>query len=156
MNLLFAHGLILLSAAMYQLPATPPMKMGLWETTSSMKMSMPGMNMPAGAGGRTTTVRACLTPERYAQDLATSQQQHDCTVTNQSFGAGTYSFDIACPRGNAKGHFEMKWEGDTGHGTMHMDMTAGDRAMSMDNTMTTKYLGADCGAVKPGTPQVVH
>jgi hypothetical protein len=46
-------------------------------------------------------------------------------------------------------------------GTIHMtaDMTGrsgGTAHMTIDNTMTSKYLGADCGTVKPGTAEVVQ
>lgn len=157
MKTLLASGLVLVSAGWFQMPSKPPMKMGLWESTSTTTMKMPDMpaGMPGMGGGRTTKVRVCMTPETYEKDLARQQQQRECTISNQSTTANSYSFDISCPRNNATGHFKMTWEGDAGHGTMHMDMNAGGHAMSMDSTMESRYLGADCGSVQPGSPEIV-
>ena len=45
-----------LLAGFFQMPTAPPMKLGLWETTSSTTMQMPGMEM-AGADDEGTELR---------------------------------------------------------------------------------------------------
>jgi Protein of unknown function (DUF3617) len=151
---LFVGSAVLLGYMM-QMPSTPPMKMGLWSTTSTTTMSMPGMQMPQGAGNRTTKVRSCMTPESYAKDVAEMQsQQRDCTRSNESWTGNGFSFDISCPKTNATGHFKMTWSNDSGHGTLHLEMSPGGRSMVMDTTLESHYVGADCGSVKPGSPEV--
>jgi hypothetical protein len=39
---------------------------------------------------------------------------------------------------------------------MHMVMNQGDKAMTMDTSWESKYVGADCGSVTPGTPQIMQ
>ena len=144
-------------AAMFQMPATPPVKMGLWESSVASKMS--GADLPpqmAGMGARTTTVHSCLTPESYAKAMANSQQQRDCVRSNEVWGAKSWSFDMSCRGGQATGHFEMIFDStESAHGSMHMSMNAGGHAMQSDATMTMHYLGADCGKVTPDKPEIV-
>ncbi|HZL26738.1 MAG TPA: DUF3617 domain-containing protein [Acidobacteriaceae bacterium] len=155
MKILFVVGASML-AAMFQMPATPPVKMGLWESSVAMKMS--GADMPpqmAGMGGRTTIVRSCYTPESYAK--AMSNSQGDCTRTHEVWGAKSWSFDLSCRSGQATGHFEMTFDSqESAHGSMHMTMNAGGHSMQTDSTMTMHYLGADCGKVSPDRPEIVH
>ena len=156
MNILLAHGVAILSAALLQMPAKPPMKMGLWESTTTMTMKMPDMpNMPGGVP-RTTKVRSCMTPENYAKNFYNSQQQKDCTRTNETWSGGKYTVDISCPAMNSKGHLEMNVSSmESGHGTMHMDMSPGGRSMSMDMTIDTHFVSADCGSVSPDKPEII-
>jgi Protein of unknown function (DUF3617) len=157
MKILFVVGASML-AAMFQMPATPPVKMGLWEGSVAMKMS--GADLPAGMAGignRTTVVRSCYTPESYAKAMANSQQQKDCVRSNEVWGAKSWSFDMSCRSGQTKGHFEMNFDStEAAHGSMHMTMNPGSgHPMEMDTTMTMHYLGADCGNVSPDKPQIV-
>jgi hypothetical protein len=145
-------------AAMFQMPAAPPVKMGLWESSVAMKMS--GADMPpgmAGLGNRTTKVRSCYTPESWAKAMAQSQQQKDCVRSNEVWGAKSWSFDMSCRSGQTTGHFEMTFDdSENAHGVMHMNMNTGGRAMQMESTMNLHYLGADCGKVSPDKPEIVR
>lgn len=157
MKILFVVGASML-AAMFQMPATPPVKMGLWETSVAVKMS--GADLPpqmAGMAARTTTLRSCFTPESYAKAMANNPQDRDCTRTNEVWGAKSWSFDMSCRSGQASGHFEVTFDSpESAHGSMHMSMNAGGHAMQTDSTMTMHYLGADCGKVSPDRPEIVH
>jgi len=156
MKVLFVVGASML-AAMFQMPTTPPVKMGLWESSVAMKMS--GADMPPGMasfGNRTTKVHSCLTPESYAKALANSQQQKDCVRSNEVWGAKSWSFDVSCRSGQTTGHFEMTFDDtESAHGVMHMTMNAGAHPMQMDSTMNLHYLGAECGKVTPDKPEIV-
>jgi hypothetical protein len=143
-------------AAMFQMPATPPVKMGLWESSVAMKMS--GADLPPGMAGmanRTTVVRSCYTPESYAKAMANSQQG-SCKRTNEVWSAKSWTFDMSCRSGQTSGHFEMFFDDkENAHGSMHMTMNAGAHAMQTDSTMTMHYLGADCGSVTADKPVIV-
>jgi hypothetical protein len=141
-----------LLAGLLQAPMAPPMKLGLWETTSSMTMQMPGMQMPA----RMTKVRSCATADSWAKAFGQARQNKDCRPVNEKQTATTYSFDLSCTSSKATGHVEMDFgNGTTGHGTMHMVMDAGGKEMTMDQTWDSTYVGADCGSVKPGSPEIL-
>ena len=129
------------------------MKLGLWETTSSTKMQMPGMDMAA----RTMKVRSCATAESWRKAFGSARQSKDCTPVNEKRTATSYSFDLSCSSSKATGHVEMDFgNGSTGHGSMHMVMNAGGKEMTMDTKWESKYVGADCGSVAPGTPDVLQ
>lgn len=56
-------------------------------------------------------------------------------------------------------HFEAQFDGnDHMHGTGKMQMTgqAFPQGMTMNMTMSSHYVGADCGDVKPGSAKVIH
>lgn len=140
-----------------QMPSKPPMKMGLWETTTNSSISMPGMNMPSGVGNRTTTVRSCATPESYADAFRREELRASCERSNEKWTGSTYSFDIACGQPKGKGHFEMTFDtADAGHGTMHVETAMQDHSMTLDMTMKAHWLSADCGAVAPGKGVIVR
>ena len=142
-----------LLAGFFQMPTEPPMKLGLWETTSSTKMQMPGMDMAA----RTMKVRSCATAESWRKAFGSARQSKDCTPVNEKHTATTYSFDLSCSSSKATGHVEMDFgDGTTGHGSMHMVMDAGGKTMTMETTWESKYVGADCGSVAPGTPEIIQ
>jgi hypothetical protein len=128
--------------------------MGLWETSSTVKMNIP--NMPAGMPGmgpRTNKVRSCMTPESYAKGLAGAQQK-DCMHSNESISDKGYSFDLTCRGGKETGHFEMIFDSPTAtHGTMQLKV--GTSAIS-DSTFTANFVSADCGGITPDKPQIVH
>lgn len=142
----------LLGAGM-QTATAPPMKLGLWETTATTTMQMPGMAMPS----RTMKVRSCATAESWNKAFGQARQDKDCKPVNEKLTATSYSFDLACTSSKATGHGEMDFgEGTTGHGTMHMVVAAGDKPMIMDTSWKSRYVGADCGSVTPGSPQILQ
>ena len=160
MRVMMLTGTAVLLAGFFQMPATPPMKMGLWETTSTTTMTMPGMNMPS----RTTKMQMCHTPESWAKNLmpqtgrpgGQSNGQSDCEMSNQSFSGHTYSVDISCPKSGTKGHMTSTFDSpDSSHGTTHMEMNANGRSMTMDSTTSSHFVSSDCGTVKPGSAVIV-
>jgi Protein of unknown function (DUF3617) len=142
-----------LLAGFLQAPMAPPMKMGLWETTSSTKMDMPGMQMAA----RTMKVRSCATEESWNKSFGQSRQNKDCKPVNEKRTATTYSFDLSCTSNKVTGHAEMDFgNGTTGHGTMHMVVDTNGKTMTMDTSWDSTYVGADCGSVTPGNPEIIQ
>src|SRR3954452_18282701 len=110
-------------ALLLQFPTTPPMRMGLWETTSTVKMSGAAMPQGMSMANMTTKVRSCLTPESYARALGNSERQKDCVRSNEVWTSNHFAFDLACKSGGATGHFDMTFESkESGHGVMHLSM----------------------------------
>lgn len=160
--------------------STLPVKQGLWETqvTVTSQMSLPPdvegkiAAMPAAqqamirqnmGGGKPTssTNQSCIASQVTMDQFLNKQQQNTqmkCTFTNRQQTATGASFDTSCttPQGTATGHSQFTFVDDehvTGqtHMTVNMTSAKGSAQSTMDSTMSMKYLGADCGSVKPNT-----
>ena len=155
MKLLFFPGVVALSAGMFQMPSTPPMRMGLWESTSQIHMDAGSMpSFMAKMMNRTYHVKSCVTPESYQKWMVSfNQQQKACVRSNEVWADHKYSADTTCNNGQMTSHTEMFLDSDTEiHGTTHMNMNG---RTTGDSTTTTKWLGADCGGISPDKPEIV-
>jgi hypothetical protein len=145
----------LLLVGFYQIPNAPPMKAGLWESTTSLTITFGGAKAPARPPipGKT---RSCVTAGTWSRAFANSGREGACTRLNEKFSNGLISFDLNCPNVNGTGHGEMSFKGTTGHGRVHLDMKPAGRPVSSDTVIESRYLGASCGAVVPGKPVVMQ
>jgi Protein of unknown function (DUF3617) len=148
-------------------------KEGLWEVT--VIHSMTGMptasmaNIPPDAlakmtpqqraqvesmmGGKPTTDvrKECVTKEKLAKNAAFSNTRGECTRTVVSSTGRRVEAKFHCEdkQSVSDGNFVMEALGsDNVKGTMHMAVTGSGHNMTMDMTITSKYLGQDCGDVK--------
>lgn len=142
-------------------------KAGLWEATTTMNMggAMPqmspeqlekmkemGMKMPMMSP--TTVVKYCVTPEMAAKDTPPNEaEKQGCKMTNMKKSGSGMSADMVCD-GEFKGtgHIDASYSGDSSYTTrISMKGTSARSPMPMDMTMNSsgKWLGADCGSVKP-------
>lgn len=154
MTYLPVAGAWLLLGSFFQLPAAPPMKLGLWESTTSMTMNVPGM--PGGQRPPTMVhARSCVTAETWARTFTDSGRAGDCTRSNEKFVDGHLTFDMACPRIGGTGHGDMRFANGSGHGTVHLDMNLGGHPVSSEMVIDSHFVDADCGSVVPGKPEIV-
>jgi Protein of unknown function (DUF3617) len=160
----------------------PPIKPGLWEVTNdSRKMdghAMPdhsaqmaeamkkmppqmrqqmearmkanGVQMAPSATGN-TTVRMCLTKDMLEQNRW-QQNDHNCKMDPPSRSGSTWKWKVVCPQGTGEG--TTTFSSPEAYTTqMHMTMAReGGTQHTMDMTHRAKWLGADCGGVKPMAP----
>jgi hypothetical protein len=161
------------AATAQDMPANPPVKMGLWESTivsniggltipPDVAARLQAMGRPVPGGPHTTVTQSCMTKDEWAKAFEKmNNNENKCTYTNRTITAQKISFDMSCAsaRGSVfTGHFEMLIDDDEhSHGTAHMKGTMGQNAqpMTIDTTLTSHYLAADCGEVKPGDAKVV-
>jgi Protein of unknown function (DUF3617) len=169
LSCLFASGLAL---------AQSSTKPGLWEVTSKMssptnpqmakqmeeaqKMmaSMPpaqrkqmeemmakqGMNMSFGAGGA-TAIKVCITPEMASRPPM--EQRQGCTYKFSQSGA-THNFSFQCTNPPGDGDGQMTFSNaDNYSGKMRFNSMQGGKKETMDMQTTGKFLGSNCGAIKP-------
>ena len=154
------------------------MKPGLWEVTSNMKTgsgemekaraqmqqqmaSMPpeqrkmmeemmakqGMKM--GAGGA-TSVRMCMTKEMAARNQLPVQNQGTCTTTQSPISGGRMKFSFTCKNPPSSGSGEVSFTGDTAYSMkMKATSTIQGKPQDIDMAATGKWIGADCGNIKP-------
>ncbi|MGA2423305.1 MAG: DUF3617 domain-containing protein [Terriglobales bacterium] len=147
-------------------------KEGLWEVTTTHSMSgMPSMpDLPPDAlakippdqrarveammaGKPSTDVRKeCITKEKLEKNAAFANNRGDCTRTVVSSTGRKTEFKFHCvdKQASTDGNAVMEAIGpDNVKGTMHMvTKSGGDRDITMDFTISSKYLGAACGDVK--------
>lgn len=147
-------------------------KEGLWEITVTHSMTgMPAMpNIPPDAlanmppeqrarieammkGGPSTDVRKeCITKEKLEKHSAFSNNRGDCTRTVVSSTGSRMEMKFHCEekQSSSDGTFVMEAIGsDNVKGTMHVvSNSSSGRNMSMDFTISSKYLGSACGDVQ--------
>jgi len=125
-----------------------PIKAGLWETQVSLNHAAP------------VTQKACFTAGTTLGDYLTASNKGapgvQCSVTNKVASAHGIVFDNECtsPTLSTKGHIDFQsMDAEHFSGSSHTTVSgnSGGRAinMTMDKTFTAKFVGTDCGAVKP-------
>jgi len=147
----------------------PPEVQARIAAMTPQQQAMMKANMPGGMGGGSpvvTTTHSCSTGQTV-NDLVNQAQQKgsECKLANQTQTGNSMSFDVSCtmPQGTANGHstFTMA-DSDHVNGTSHLTAqmsggrSNGTTSMAMDTTLTSHYLGSDCGAVAPNTAVVVN
>jgi hypothetical protein len=156
--------------------ATPlPVKMGLWETSVTSKMGgmqlppdvvarLQAMGRPVPGAPHTIVSQGCLTPSEWQKEMEQMNKPNnsDCEFTNRQYGAGKYSFDVSCKtqRGaTMAGHLEMLIDDrEHSHGSYHMTSDqagSNGQPFSMDATIETHFVSADCGDVQPGAAKII-
>jgi len=149
---------VLFSSAAFAMQANPPMKMGLWEMTSTSTMKATGkmadaMSRSGQAMGTPTTqsMKMCLTQENW-QKAVSGQMHPGCTESNVVKTAQKYSLTLTCSRGSSTMTTESVTFLDSPvqmHGTIHLVSNSQNGQMVTDGTSTAKFLSSDCGDIKP-------
>lgn len=126
-----------------------PVKMGLWEKT---------LVTSGGPGGdQTIKAKSCVTAETWEQMFANSQEQRTGCTNNMVKNAKGYTFDATCTftGGSAVIHGTTTIQ-DAEHIVSETHSTSTIRGQKRETTMhsTSRFLGSDCGKVKPGDPEV--
>ena len=162
-------GPILLAGAVW----AQTMKPGLWEITNHMQgaaggqmaelqkqmaamppeqrkmmqdmMAKQGVQMGAGGAGG-MSVKMCLTPDMVERNEVAPKQQGDCTHTTSPRVGGTMKYSFKCTKPVSSGQGEVIFSSPEAY-SMKMSMTSAER--SMDMQATGKWLGANCGDIKP-------
>ncbi len=154
------------------------MKPGLWEVTSKMggnpqmeqamaqmekqmaamkpaerkqmqdMMEKQGVSFGAAAGGGMVT-KACISKEMIDRGQLNTQQQGNCTSTNDKTATG-YKMKYTCTNPASSGEGVFTYTSDTAY-TMNMTMNSTHQGKPQTSTMQAsgKWLGSDCGTLKP-------
>jgi hypothetical protein len=163
---------LFLCSAIYCSPAAwaaGPMKPGLWEMTmkSDATAAMPKMSpqqleqmrkmgvYPPQMQNGAMVVKVCFTKEMAERDQfppRTQQHGSECRSKNFQRSATNYSVDIVCDGPHIKG--EGKGIGTfTGNeyftSTYDFKGTARGKPVAQHQESSGKWLGADCGDIKP-------
>jgi hypothetical protein len=141
------------------------LKPGLWEMTMSTKMQLSEAmlaNIPpdrraqmeammsGGAGMAPTVVKSCLTRDSLSRALNLSaDQKKTCQYNLVSSSATRQEVNIECTMKNGRSTGRMTFEvlsPESGKAIMQLSQ---DNGTKMNITINSRYLGADCGDVKP-------
>lgn len=114
-------------------------------------MAKNGSSMAAAPGGG-MTVKVCMTKEMVERQEFPSQQG-DCKTTSQSRSGNTLKMVFACTKPPSTGESQITFVNAEAY-TMKMAVTstAGGAPQKIDMEGSGKWLGADCGSVKPIVP----
>ncbi len=160
--------------------ASPPMKPGLWEVTV-LSREMNGQPMPdmsammakrmdkmppemraqieaqmkahgVQAGPKGGTIRSCVSPEMIRDNL---WQQHEgrCQNAGATQSGNTWTLNFSCRDPEAKGEVRATFKGgDSYSSEMTMTTQRKGQPMTMRMRHDARWLGADCGDLKPMNP----
>lgn len=152
MKILLTSMTTLLAATFFQVPTTPPMKMGLWEMNTTAKTQLPD-------GTEKTTaqkLRICITEANWLKLMGPTAKDA-CPKTNEVWSKNGYSFDVACS-GKPKGasvaiHFDSL---ELQHGIIDVYSTPDGKPMKMHGEDESHWVSATCGDVSTEHPVVVR
>jgi hypothetical protein len=127
-----------------------PLKPGLWEAHVSVK---------AGATNNDVVGKSCFTAGTTLGDYLTASNKGSgaqCSISNKVQSSHGIAYDTACtgPGMSSKGHMDFQLAGtESFSGTSHTTVTGNMQGkpinMVIDKTFSAKFLGSNCGDVKP-------
>ncbi len=128
-----------------QLASMPPAQ------RKQMEQMMAAQGVKLGQGGG-MSVQVCVTPEMAAQQEVPVQKEGDCTTKVQSRSGNTIKVAFSCKNPPSSGEGTYVFRGDTGYDMkMLVKTTEGGKPVTTTMEGTGRWLGADCGKVKPIT-----
>lgn len=145
-----------------------PMKQGLWEMTIKSDqmanamanitpqqremMRQRGIEIPQAAAGGMVT-KMCVSKEMAERDSPPpmGREGADCKLANQQHSGSTYTYETVCngPNMQGQGTSKVTYAGDGFAAVSDFKGTAHGRPINTHSETSGKYLGTDCGAVKP-------
>jgi hypothetical protein len=134
-----------MAQAQQQMANMPPEQRKMMEEM----MARQGVKMGT-AGGGGMTMKVCMTKEMVERNEMPSQQRGDCKTTSQSRSGNTMKMAFACTNPPSTGEGQFTFNGSEGY-TMKMavNTTVQGKPETMNMDATGKWMGADCGDVKP-------
>ena len=111
-------------------------------------MAKQGVQMGAGAGGG-MTVKVCMTPEMVERNEVSSHQD-GCTHTNSPRTGNTMKFSFVCTKPPSKGEGQVTFTSAEAYSMkMSTTTTVQGRTEKMDMQNSGRWLGSNCGSIKP-------
>lgn len=166
----------LLAAAVFACPALAAhaegvdLKPGLWERTVTMQIrgattpDLPELDsLPpeqraqleqalVAMSGKPTVERECVTPDMLKrwEDFSQGEGDPSCTRTVQQQTPKRVVMSLTCDGGKMTGTMDFAAPSpERLTGSVSMRSTREDTPRSMDMKLDSRWLGADCGSVKP-------
>lgn len=153
-RIFFLVAMLVFPVAMLAQTSTPPVKMGLWQTTQTSTI--------AGMGQLPRIVmQSCFTQAEWKNFFKNMQQDHNCTITHMHQTATSMTADMACHSGdsNSTSHVEVSFVSpEEMHGKVHGEITSPKQPQPMvfDSEFDSVYKGADCQGISPHSPRIIR
>lgn len=134
-----------MAAMQQQVAKMPPEQRKMMEDM----MAKQGVKMgAAGPGGM--SVKTCMTREMVERNHVAPTQQGDCTTTPSPRVGNTMKIAFTCTKPPSSGEGEITFSGSDAYNMkMKVNTQMRGKPETMDMESSGKWLGADCGEVKP-------
>lgn len=128
-----------------QMAAMPPAQRKMMEDN----LAKQGVSMTGGANGG-MVVKACVTKEMAERSQMPVQQNGNCTTTVTDKTSNGMKMKFTCTKPESTGEGQFTFAGDSAY-TMKMKVNSMVQGKAQTSTIDAsgKWLGADCGAIKP-------
>ena len=115
-------------------------------------MAKQGVRMGAPAAGGGMSMQVCMTKEMVERNEVPAQQG-DCKTTHQSRSGNTMKFGVACTKPPSTGEGQVTFISPEAY-SMKMVVTSESQGKPEKTNMESvgKWLGSDCGSIKPVFP----
>ena len=110
------------------------------------------------AGAKPHVYKECMTPEKIAKGFEMDRGADEASCKRNVISSTTSELTLHDECNDAKRksstdvHFEIKG-GTQMNGKVHIVVTQSGKSMTVDSTLTGKWLNASCGAVKDAEPE---
>lgn len=115
-------------------------------------METNGLQMPTAGANGAMSLKMCMTPEMVAGNQIPMQQGGNCTHQRSPVIGKKMKVAFTCTQPAASGEGQVTFNSDTAY-TMKMNVTtsATGKPETMRMDASGRWLGANCGTVKPFT-----
>jgi hypothetical protein len=121
------------------------------ERRKQMEDMMAKQGVSIGSDG--IAMKMCITPEMAAQQELPIQQQGNCTYKRSPMVGNTLKFSFTCTKPQGSGDGSVIFSSPTAYtSSMRVTSSATGSQENVDIQSTGRWLGSDCGSVKPLAP----
>ncbi len=116
-------------------------------------MAKQGIQLGAGGGGG-MSIKVCMTQEMVDRSVVASRQssdnQNECTQTNSPRSGNSMKFAFVCTKPPSSGEGQVTFTSPEAYSMkMASTTTVKGKPEKMDMQTSGRWLGGDCGTVKP-------
>jgi hypothetical protein len=132
-----------MAEAQKQMAQMPPEQRRMME----QMLAQHGVQLSSGSPGA-MVAKMCLTPEMVKNNDLPMSQQGNCTHQRSPVSGGKMTFSFSCTDPKASGDGEITFKNDSSY-TMKARVLQGGAGDVMTVDSSARWLGADCGSIKP-------
>jgi hypothetical protein len=112
-------------------------------------MAKKGITMGKPGSGMSASMKMCMTKDMIDRNEL-GAQQGNCTRTSSQRSANTLKFKVECSNPPSSGEGQVTFvSADAYTSSMRINTTVEGKAQTMTMETSGKFLGADCGSIKP-------
>jgi hypothetical protein len=113
-------------------------------------MAKQGVQMGSASGGSGMAMKVCMTQDMVERNELAAGQRGDCKHTQSPRVGNTMKYAFTCTNPASSGEGEVTFQGREAYSMkMAMTTTVKGQPEKMDMQGSGKWLGADCGNIKP-------